>query len=135
MSITNNSLNEITGVQAGQPVLKIEDKWVIVGGISQTKTIVNSNSSTIYFTPNTIFKYTVSENDVITINTSSMKPYQCSTMELWLTMPSTVVSFSIPNVTWIEEPSFDSANTLYTIAIRWDGEKLLANIAYTLEVV
>jgi hypothetical protein len=49
-------------------------------------------------------------------------------------MPETVVSFSIPDVTWIEEPSFDTGNMLYCVVLRWDGAKVLANVAYSVEV-
>lgn len=60
---------------------------------------------------------------------------RCSTFELWLTMGATVVSFSMPDdLVWVSTPSFDSANTLYAIAIRWDGESFVANLAYTKSV-
>lgn len=52
-----------------------------------------------------------------------MSAGRCSTFELWLVMGGTVVSFSLPdNLTWIGvAPSFDSANTLYALVLRWDG--------------
>ena len=82
----------------------------------------------------TVVKHNLSENDVITFDTSSLKEDKCVTMELWLTMPETVVSFSISDVTWIEEPSFDTGNMLYCVVLRWDGAKVLANLAYSVEV-
>ena len=82
---------------------------------------------------NSVVKYTPNADDVITFDVSALDSGKCSTMELWLTLGE-VVSFSIAGVTWVEEPSFDSANTLYALVIRWDGEKLIGNVAYSLEV-
>jgi hypothetical protein len=93
-----------------------------------------SSGTAIRLTHNAIFKYAITENDDIIIDTSAMPSDRSVTMELWLTMPETVVSFSIPNVTWIEEPSFDIGNMLYCVVLRWDGEKVLANVAYSVEV-
>lgn len=82
----------------------------------------------------TVVKHTLSNGEIITFDKSALKNDQCVTMELWLTMQEEVVSFTMPDVTWIEEPAFDTANTLYAVVIRWDGEKVIGNIAYTLEV-
>ena len=92
------------------------------------------DGNTLSLSHNTIVQHSLAVDDVITIDTSAMTSDKSVTMELWLTMPETVVSFSIPNVNWLEEPSFDTANTLYAVVLRWDGEKVLANVAYTLEV-
>ena len=96
--------------------------------------IKSVTSAEIPFVHDTVIKHTLTADETITFTTSSMPSDRCVTMELWLTMPETVVSFSIPNVNWLEEPSFDTANTLYAVVLRWDGEKVLANVAYTLEV-
>ena len=96
--------------------------------------IDTAESSNVLLIHNTIVQHSLAADDVITIDTSAMTSDKSVTMELWLTMPETVVSFSIPNVNWLEEPSFDTANTLYAVVLRWDGEKVLANVAYTLEV-
>ena len=96
--------------------------------------IVRNENSTLKILGNTVVKHTLSENDVITFDTVSLDENLCITMELWLTMPETVVSFSVPDVTWIEEPAFDTANTLYCVVIRWDGENVLANAGYSVEV-
>lgn len=88
----------------------------------------------IPFAHNGITKHTLSADEVITFDTSALSAEKSATMELWLTMPETVVSFSMPDIVWIEEPAFDAGNTLYAVVLRWDGAKLIGNIAYTLEV-
>jgi hypothetical protein len=88
----------------------------------------------IPFVHATVAKHTLTADEVISLDTSAMPSDRCVTMELWLTMPEEVVSFSIPDVTWIEEPSFDTGNMLYCVILRWDGEKVLANLAYSVEV-
>lgn len=96
--------------------------------------ISEAESATIPLVHNSVVKYSFTTDDVISVDTSTMTADKSATMELWLTMPETVVSFSIPDVTWIEEPSFDTANMLYCVVLRWDGEKVLANVAYSVEV-
>ena len=97
-------------------------------------TIDSVEISNVLLAHNTVVQHFLSEEDVITIDTSEMTSDKSVTMELWLTMPKTVVSFSIPGVNWLEEPSFDTANMLYCVVLRWDGEKVLANVAYSVEV-
>ena len=63
------------------------------------------------------------------------------TVELWINMPSTVVSFSFPSsVLWNSLDTFSSSNpapdcstasTLYAIIFRYDGSDWLGNLAYT----
>lgn len=83
---------------------------------------------------NTITKHTLSADETITFDTSAMTADKSVTMELWLTMPETVISFTVSGVTWIEDPAFDTGNMLYAVTVRWDGEKIIANLAYTMEV-
>ena len=96
--------------------------------------IIQFENTTFQIVGNTVIKHNLAENDVIMFDASSLDEDRCATMELWLTMPETVVSFSIPDVTWIEEPSFDTGNMLYCVVLRWDGAKVLANVAYSVEV-
>ena len=96
--------------------------------------ISEMESTTVSLIHSTVAKHTLTADEVISLDTSAMTSDKSATMELWLTMPETVVSFSIPDVTWIEEPSFDTANMLYCVVLRWDGEKVLANLAYSVEV-
>ena len=113
---TEQSLTDLNGKVSGMDISEME-------------------STTIPLIHNTVAKHTLTTDDVISVDTSTMTADKSATMELWLTMPETVVSFSIPDVTWIEEPSFDSGNMLYCVVLRWDGEKVLANVAYSVEVV
>lgn len=95
------------------------------------KSVANAEIPLVH---DTVIKHTLTADETITFTTSVMTADRCVTMELWLTMPGEVVSFTMPDVTWIEEPAFDTANTLYAVVIRWDGEKVIGNVAYTLEV-
>lgn len=83
---------------------------------------------------NKVVKHTIVQNQVLTLNTDQLVQDKAVTMELWLTMPEEAVSFTMPNVTWIEEPSFDTGNMLYCVVLRWDGARVLANVAYSVEV-
>lgn len=96
--------------------------------------VIKNESPNLKIIGNTVVKHTLSENEIITFDISDLDESLCVTMELWLIMPESVVSFSIPDVIWIEEPDFDTANTLYCVVVRWDGEKVLANTGYSVEV-
>ncbi|MBQ9772324.1 MAG: hypothetical protein IJW23_10930 [Lentisphaeria bacterium] len=96
--------------------------------------IRTQEATTFQIIDRTIVKYTLSGNEVFLFDLSSLKNEVCATMELWLTMPEEVVSFTMPDVTWIEELAFDTPNMMYAVVIRWDGEKVIGNVAYTLEV-
>lgn len=74
--------------------------------------------------------YRLKDGDVISFDTIDLKKNESITAELWLYMPETVVSFSIPDVVWLEDPDFDTGDTTYTVVIRWTGSKLLANLGY-----
>lgn len=78
-----------------------------------------------YFDPEVGRNYTWTVTD----STGATATGHFYTMELWLAMP-TVVPFTIANVTWIEDPDFSEENQVYCIVVRWNGKKLLANIAY-----
>lgn len=69
----------------------------------------------------------------ITFSNINFVQSKCMTFELWLDMPSTIVSFSIPQFEWINGnvPDFGIESTRFVIVVRWNGTKLLANLAYT----
>lgn len=94
--------------------------------------IIESGSPVIKLGNESVVKHTITDGDIITFDTTSLGSDQCITMELWLRMPGEVVSFTMSDVTWIEEPSFDTANTLYAVVVKWDGEKIIGNMAYSL---
>lgn len=96
--------------------------------------IKNIQQPVIKLEHNKVVKHTIVQNQVLTLNTDQLVQDKAVTMELWLTMPETVVSFSIPDVTWIEEPSFDTGNMLYCVVLRWDGARVLANVSYSVGV-
>ena len=83
-----------------------------------------------------IYKHTIVAGETIELETANLTADRCATFELWLTMGTTVVSFSLPdNLVWISSaPSFGDINTLYALVIRWDGAGFVANVAYSKEV-
>lgn len=97
--------------------------------------VTAASGTVIPLVHNTIVKHTISADETISFDTAAMTADRSATMELWLTMPETVVSFTIADVVWLEEPSFDTGNMLYAVVVRWDGEKVIANPAYALEVI
>ena len=84
---------------------------------------------------NKIYKVVLNSNGfTINVNTDGLLSNYATTVELWLEMPGDIYDFSIPNVTWIEEPLFDDDQTCYVITLRWTGKKVLANLAYTYSI-
>ena len=81
-----------------------------------------------------IFKIELKEdNTEIQIDTSSLKNDEIATMELWLYM-NEIKTFSIQNVTWLDEPDFSEGGFIYCVTLRWDGTRILANLAYSVEM-
>jgi hypothetical protein len=72
-----------------------------------------------------------SEGMVIDFDKTNLDPDKTITRELWITMGNNIYNFRINDVTWIEEPVFDQTNTVYVIALRWTGNQILANLAYS----
>lgn len=97
--------------------------------------ITDSKSDTISLIHNTVVKHDIIADGTISFDTDGLPEDGCICMELWLSMSAEVVSFTISGVTWLEEPAFDAANTLYAVVIRWDGTQILGNIAYTKEII
>lgn len=99
--------------------------------------ISETSSSVITITNHTAAKYELKGDDSFTFDTSGLSADFCANMELWLTMKDSVKSFSFPaDVVWIDgvTPKFDTANREYVIVLRWDGTRLLANLAYSVGV-
>lgn len=123
------AVTEING-KTGAVVLTAAD----VGAVSLEdaagmKISALENISSIKLVDQQVFTWTVSDGDILYFDLSELAPGRSVTMELWLAMP-TVVPFTIANVTWIEDPDFSEENQVYCIVVRWNGKKLLANIAY-----
>lgn len=99
--------------------------------------ISERDSTSIIFRNNTVVKYEIAEGDSFTFDTSELSADFCATMELWLSMKDSVKSFSFPaDIVWVDgvTPKFDTANREYVIVLRWDGTRLIANLAYSVEV-
>ena len=127
-------MSRITANIRQQPPVVIQCSLAAPNGTADGALVISEvTAPAVTFKHNTVAKYSPLADDVITFDVSALDSGKCSTMELWLALGE-VVSFSIADVTWVEEPSFDSVNTLYALVIRWDGEKLIGNAAYSLEV-
>ena len=108
--------------------------------------IVNSNNSINNLIPleGKIYKHTLTSNDIISFNISSLLSTYVRTFELHLIQPSAAVSFTFSNtIKWNNEnnfnssndaPDFSEGNKLYAIVFRWDGEDFLGNLAYTKDI-
>lgn len=72
-----------------------------------------------------------SEGMVIDFDKTNLDSDKTITRELWITMGNEIITFQINDVTWIEEPVFDETNTVYVIALRWTGDRIIANLAYS----
>lgn len=123
----------------GQP-RSVQGYYVYQTGVQQPQyegavmipVITEITDGVIPFKHNTVVQYQVNADDVLSINTQELKSGQCATMELWLVMDQ-IVSFSLNDVVWVKQPQFDTANTTYTIVLRWNGSQVIANIAYKRE--
>ena len=106
--------------------------------------IIPQRSTTIYPENNKVYKHTLEENETISINTSNLPFNYCMSFELWLKMPSSVVSFTFGNnIYWNSDetfslsndpPDFSDTNMLYVLCFRYDGSRLLANLAYKIDL-
>ena len=88
-----------------------------------------------------IYAKTLAANDAVTFNTSALTSNTAVNFELHLTQNTSAVSFTFPNdILWYENGNFASGNaapdmsdssTKYALVFRWDGVKILGNLAYT----
>jgi len=92
-----------------------------------------SGGSAIVPQVNRAFQVPLSSGMVISVDSSGLSSSVCVTQELWLDMPATPVSFSLPGFTWVDgsAPDFTSSSTRYALTVRWDGSAFLANLAYS----
>lgn len=103
--------------------------------------IITLTGTAITPAPNVVFKKTLAADDAFTIDTSGLTSTRQMTFELHLTQPSTAVTFTLPaSLVWpagdeftstASPPAMSAGGKTYAIVIRWDGENLLANLAYT----
>ena len=73
--------------------------------------IIPQRSTTIYPENNKVYKHTLENNETISINTSNLPFNYCMNFELWLTMPSSVISFTFGNnIYWNSDETFSLSN-------------------------
>lgn len=79
--------------------------------------IVSTVISPVY---NTIYNYSIVGNEVFTFETPT-NTNDAVNFRLYLTMPSTSVSFTLPtNIIWESEPDFTTTNALYMLVFEWN---------------
>lgn len=107
--------------------------WTVyfAGGLPEPQTI-HSGGSAIVPQEHQAYQVSLTSGTAISIDSSGLSSSTCMTFELWLDMPSSSVSFTLPAFTWIDgaAPDFTSGSTRYAVAVRWDGSDFLANLAY-----
>ena len=107
--------------------------WTVYfsGGIPEVQTIIASGAS-ISPQEHQVFQHDIASGETISISSSGLSSGECMTFELWLDMPSTAVSFTLPTLTWVDgaAPDFTEGSTRYAVTVRWNGTKFLANLAY-----
>lgn len=108
--------------------------WTVyyAGGLPDFQ-YIHGGSSSIVPLEHQVYQISISSGASVTVDSSGLNSSVCMTAELWLDMPSSAVSFTLPAFTWIDggAPLFSSGSTRYAITIRWNGSKFLANLAYT----
>ena len=96
-----------------------------------------------HFTPqdSRVYERILARSDSFTFDMSAFTGSKQIAFQLHLIQPQTAVTFTLPgSLIWADGfgdfnssnsvPPMGDANTMYCIAIRWDGSNLLANLAY-----
>ena len=116
------------------------EKQSILAAIDESNKTVDSFSdltftdgrTTIDLEQDAVFRLELnSEGMVIDFDKTNLDLDETITRELWITMGNNIYNFRINDVTWIEEPVFDETNKVYVIALRWTGNQIIANLAYS----
>lgn len=107
--------------------------WTVyyAGGIPDIQ-IIHSGGSAIVPTEHQVYQIQLTSGTSITVDSSGLTSSVAMTAELWLDMPSTPVSFTLPGFTWLEgaAPDLSAGSTRYVLTVRWNGTKFLACSAY-----
>ena len=108
--------------------------------VSKGMAIATLAETSIVPVDNKVFKHDLLADDDITIDTTALTADYQVNFELHLKQPATSVAFTWgTTMIWGDGnifdssnavPAMDEANTVYVVVIRWDGENLLANLAY-----
>lgn len=125
---------DLAAYLAYQGTPSVTGTWrVWFAGGTQDRMPLIETSDSIIPSQHHAYKIQLTSGMTVGIDTAGLISNTAVTFELWLDMPSTAVSFTLPSLTWIDgsAPSFTSGNTRYVVTVRWNGTKLLANLAYT----
>lgn len=146
-----SSINEINynnhakNTAGGLCVLDVNGSLAIPGNITTNgKENITLNSLSIVPKENKIYKYTLSADSELTIDTTALTASNTVDFELHLVQGATAKAVTWPNsIVWGENgvfkgsntaPAINEANTLYAFSIRWNGSILLVNLAYSQEI-
>ena len=122
-NVTNYTLILSRGVINNSSGLNSEYSEYVVESISNL---------TINPEMNRVYTYTVNSNDTFTFVTPSSG--NIISFRLYLTMPSNIVSFTLPsNIIWENTPDFTTANALYMMVFEWNPilNKWLGNLMWS----
>jgi len=96
----------------------------------------------IHLSPDKIFVHTLTAGEVFSFDESNLTANLQVNCEVHLIQPATPVSFTLPaGILWSNDgerefsasndpPDFSTGNTLYALVFRWNGSKILCNLAY-----
>lgn len=122
LRLNNNAQNTANGVVVLDNNGKILQSLIPQGsGTATSSPIMETiNVTTIPPEHNKVYHATLSNNDVFTF-TSPQNNNEVLSFRLYLTMPQTLVSFTLPtNVVWELVPDFTTVNSLYTLVFEWN---------------
>lgn len=98
----------------------------------------------IPLSPAKVFVHTLTAGEVFSFDESCFTANREVTGEVHLIQPATAVTFTLPaGILWPDGqefsagndmPDFSTGNTLYALVFRWNGSKILCNLAYTHKV-
>jgi len=143
---TDDNENELTVTYSNELIIN-EGGYInneAENSVLKGSRIISQRNTTIYPENNKVYKHTLEEDETISINTSNLPFNYCMNFELWLKMPSSSVSFTFGNnIYWNSDeifslsndpPDFSDTNMLYVLCFRYDGSRLLANLAYKIDL-
>ena len=143
---TSENLIPAGGVLPGTLAFKVGND-IMVGSFAPSTSMgkpiqpltATSGTVTVPADESKVYTFTPAASDVIALTQPAAGT--TITVELWINMPGTTVSFSFPSsVLWNSQDTFNSSNsapdcstasTLYAVIFRYDGSDWLGNLLYT----
>lgn len=125
---------DLAAYLAYQGEASVTGTWrVWFAGGTQDRMPLLETSDSIIPSQHHAYKIPLTSGMTIAIDSSGLTSNTVVTFQLWLDMPSTAVSFTLPSFTWTNgtTPDFTTGSTRYVVVVRWNGTKFLANLAYT----